>query len=149
MRLTVRTDYAFRMLLYLAVHSDRLCTISEIAKAYKISEPHLMKVTHQLAQLEWIETVRGKGGGMRLARQPDEISLAEVIKTVEPDFHLVECFGNDNECSITEYCGLTAIMQEALDAFIGCFAKYTLLDILKSNEAGSDESFEKIVNFFK
>ncbi|MFV9475244.1 RrF2 family transcriptional regulator [Advenella sp. RU8] len=149
MRLTVRTDYAFRMLLYLAVHSDRLCTIKEIADAYHISEPHLMKITHQLGQLEWIETIRGKGGGMKLAKKPEEICLAEVVKTVEPDFHLVECFSSDNTCSIGAYCGLTGIMHEALDAFISCFAKYTLADILKSGMPSSDDSLEKIVNFMK
>lgn len=149
MRLTVRTDYAFRMLLYLAVHPDRLCTIKEIAKAYHISEPHLMKITNQLSQLAWIETIRGKGGGMKLAKKPEEICLAEVIKTVEPDFHLVECFSSDNTCNIGAYCGLTGIMQEALDAFIACFAQYSLADILKSGAPPSDESLEKIVNFMK
>lgn len=149
MRLTVRTDYAFRMLLYLAMHSDRLCTIKEIAKAYHISEPHLMKITHQLSQLAWIETIRGKGGGMKLAKQPEEICLAEVIKTVEPDFYLVECFGSDNTCNIGAYCGLTDVLQEALDAFIACFAKYTLADILKSSGSAVDEPLEKIVNFMK
>lgn len=149
MRLTVRTDYAFRMLLYLAVHSERLCTIKEIAKAYRISEPHLMKITHQLSQLEWIETIRGKGGGMRLAKKPEEICLADVVKTVEPDFHLVECFGSDNTCNISAYCGLTGIMQEALDAFIASFAKYTLADILKFGETPTNESLEKVVSFMK
>jgi Rrf2 family nitric oxide-sensitive transcriptional repressor len=92
MRLTTLTDYSMRLLMYVARHPDRLCTIAEIADAYDISAAHLMKVTHQLGLAGWIETVRGKGGGMRLAHAPDAIRLGDVVRSVEPDFRMVECF---------------------------------------------------------
>src|SRR5512139_4077144 len=104
MRLTTMTDYAMRLLMYLAHAPDRLCTIAEIAGAYGVSEAHLMKVTHQLGLAGFIETVRGKGGGMRLAAPPTTINLGEVVRAVEPDFALVECLGSGNRCTLTEYC---------------------------------------------
>src|SRR3546814_18702256 len=93
MRLTAMTDYAIRLLMYVGCRPGRLCTISEIARAYNISEPHLMKITHRLGQLGWIETIRGKNGGMRLARVPQDISLCAVLSATETDFEQVECFG--------------------------------------------------------
>jgi Rrf2 family nitric oxide-sensitive transcriptional repressor len=92
MRLTHMTDYAMRLLIYLAQQPDRLCTIAEVARSYEISEAHLMKITHQLGLAGWIETVRGKGGGMRLARAPEAIGLGDVVRSIEPDFFIVECF---------------------------------------------------------
>src|SRR3546814_9756793 len=80
MRLTTMTDYAMRLLMYVGRHLDRLCTIAEVAQAYGISEPHLMKITHRLAQRGWLETIRGKNGGMRLAHPPEEINLGAVVR---------------------------------------------------------------------
>lgn len=79
------TDYALRVLIYVAQHPERLCTISEIAERYEISEAHLMKVTHRLSIGGWLETVRGRGGGMRLARQPQDISLGDVVRGIDLD----------------------------------------------------------------
>ena len=118
MRLTMMTDYAMRLLMYVAQHPDRLCTIAEVARVYDISEAHLMKVTHQLGLHGWIETVRGKGGGMRLAHPPDRINLGAVVRSMESDFQLTECFGTGNQCSLTGSCKLTGIVQEALQAFL-------------------------------
>ena len=81
MRLTMMTDYAMRLLIHVAQHPDRLCTIVEVAQVYGISEAHLMKVTHQLALHGWIETVRGKGGGMRLALPAEEIRIGDVVRS--------------------------------------------------------------------
>src|SRR5690606_4180316 len=83
MRLTTMTDYAIRLLMYVGRHPDRLCTIAEIARAYDISEPHLMKITHRLAQRGWLETIRGKNGGMRLAMAPQDINLGAVVRDTE------------------------------------------------------------------
>jgi len=129
-RLTTMTDYALRLLMYLAQQPDRLCTIAEAAQAHGISETHLMKVTHHLGLLGWIETVRGKGGGMRLARAPHEIGLGEVVRDMEPDFHLVECFSSGNTCVRTGDCALTGVLHSALQDFLARLDGVTLADIV-------------------
>lgn len=130
MRLTSMTDYALRLLMYLAQQPDRLCTIAEAAQAHGISEAHLMKVTHHLGLLGWIDTVRGKGGGMRLARAPHEIGLGEVVRDMEPDFHLVECFSSGNTCVRTGDCALTGVLHRALQDFLARLDGVTLADIV-------------------
>jgi len=130
MRLTSMTDYALRLLMYLAQQPERLCTIAEIATAHGISEAHLMKITHQLALAGWIETVRGKGGGMRLALQPADINLGEVVRSTESDFQLVECLGPANQCVIARQCQLTSVMQGALGSFMAHLDQYTLADLI-------------------
>lgn len=134
MRLTTLTDYSMRLLMYLGRHPERLCTISEIARAYDISEPHLMKITHRLAQQGWIETVRGKNGGMRLAYEPAEINLGEVLRDTENDLDLVECLGSGNTCSLSGRCRLTAIIDGALQQFLQHLHRYTLADILPEED---------------
>jgi Rrf2 family nitric oxide-sensitive transcriptional repressor len=132
MRLTLMSDYAMRLLMHVAKNPQRLCTISEVAKTYDISEAHLMKVTHQLALAGWIETVRGKGGGMRLAGLPDQINLGAVVKSIEPDFAIVECLAEstDAACQLNGSCQLTGIMTGALDSFMRYLSRYTLADLL-------------------
>ncbi len=131
MRLTSMTDYALRLLMYLAQHPDRLCTIAEAAEAHGISRAHLMKVTHHLGLLGWIETVRGKGGGMRLARPPQEIGVGEVVRDMEPDFQLVECFsGGAGTCAYTGRCALTGVLQSAMQDFLARLDGVTLADVV-------------------
>lgn len=130
MRLTTMTDYAMRLLMYVAQQPDRLCTIAEVAKAYDISEAHLMKITHQLGLNGWLETVRGKGGGMRLGAAPADISLGAVVRSIEPDFYLVDCLTRDTTCSLTGYCKLTGIMSGALQSLMQYLDRYTLADLL-------------------
>ncbi|NYT64167.1 Rrf2 family transcriptional regulator [Alcaligenaceae bacterium] len=130
MRLTTMTDYAMRLLMYVGRHPDRLCTISEVAQAYQISEPHLMKITHRLAQHGWVETVRGKNGGMRLGRRPEDISIGAVVRDTENDLALVECFVSENNCTLSGHCGLTGIIEGALQKFLQHLDSYTLADIL-------------------
>lgn len=130
MRMTTMTDYAMRLLMYVAQQPDRLCTIAEVARAYNISEAHLMKITHQLGLNGWLETVRGKGGGMRLAAAPAEISLGAVVRSIEPDFYLVDCLSNDTTCSLTGHCKLTGIMSGALQSLMQYLDAYTLADLL-------------------
>ena len=130
MRLTTMTDYALRLLMYLAQHPDRLCTIAEAAEAHGISQAHL-KVTHHLGLLGWIETVRGKGGGMRLARPPHEIGVGEVVRDMEPDFQLVECFsGGAGTCAYTGRCALTGVLQSAMQDFLARLDSVTLADVV-------------------
>lgn len=130
MRLTTMSDYALRLLMYVAHSPDRLCTIAEIAQAYGISEAHLMKITHKLGQAGFIETVRGKGGGMRLAAPPARINLGAVVRQMEPDFALVECFAAGNSCVLTGNCRLAGIVAGALDGFLAHVDRYTLADLV-------------------
>jgi Rrf2 family nitric oxide-sensitive transcriptional repressor len=130
MRLTTMTDYALRLLMYVGQRPDRLCTISEVAGAYGISEAHLMKVTHQLGLAGWLETVRGKGGGMRLAAAPADINLGDVVRSMEPDFSLVECLTTGNSCTLTGSCRLTGILGEALQGFMAHLDRHSLADLL-------------------
>ncbi|HVW54620.1 MAG TPA: Rrf2 family transcriptional regulator [Rhizobiaceae bacterium] len=130
MRLTTLTDYALRVLIYAAAAGDRLITIEETAKAYNISRAHLMKVVNALAHAGYIRAVRGRSGGFTLAKQPEEINLGAVLRVTESDFTLVECFASGNQCLITHCCRLPNVMNEALNAFIGTFDKYTLADFV-------------------
>ncbi len=131
MRLTVMTDYALRLLMYVGQHPGRLCTIAEVARAYDISEAHLMKVTHQLGRAGFLETVRGKGGGMRLAARPAQISLGAVVRAIEPDFGLVECFNPCNRCTLTGHCRLAGVVSGALTAFLAHLDNCSLADLLQ------------------
>ncbi len=134
MRLTTMTDYALRLLMYVAQQPDRLCTIAEIARVHGISEAHLMKVTHQLGLQGWIETVRGKGGGMRLARAPAHVNLGAVVRSIEPDFDLVECFATGSQCTLTGQCRLAGVLGGALQGFMAHLDGFTLADLLPGTD---------------
>ena len=136
MHLTMMTDYALRLLMYVAHRPDRLCTIGEIAQAYGISQAHLMKVTHQLGLRGWLATARGKGGGMRLARPPGEISLGAVVRSIEPDMDLVECFSATDRCKLTGHCRLTGVLEGALREFMAHLDGHTLADLLPDDGDG-------------
>jgi Rrf2 family nitric oxide-sensitive transcriptional repressor len=132
MRLTVYSDYSLRMLIYLAVRRDRLATISEVADAYKISRAHLMKIAHELGRAGVIATVRGRQGGLRLAKEPADIVLGDVIRLTEPDMALVPCFTPLNEpCSILPACVLKRALGEAGAAFLDVLDGYTLADLVR------------------
>jgi len=131
MRLTVYTDYSLRMLMYLAVKGDQLATIAEVADAYGISRHHLTKVAHQLGVAGYLETVRGKGGGLRLANPADRINLGEVVRHAEPDMALVPCFEPlCAPCPIAPGCGLRRALHEARQAFMTVLDRYSLADLV-------------------
>lgn len=131
MRLTLYTDYSLRVLMYLGLNRDGLATITEVAERYGISRNHLMKIVHQLGLLGYIETVRGKGGGIRLARSPGEINLGDVIRRTEEDMALVQCFDSGApQCPIANACVLRSVLGEALDAFLSVLEGYTLEDLI-------------------
>lgn len=133
MQLTTFSDYALRVLVYLGLQQDRLATIAEIAHAYKISENHLMKVVHHLAQQGYVETLRGKGGGLRLAHPPEQIGIGRVIRSTEGETSLLECLDAQQIiCCIQPSCRLMGILQEASTAMFAVFDKYTLADLLQS-----------------
>lgn len=132
MRLTVHSDYALRVLMYLAVKQHELATIAEIAGSYDISENHLMKVVHQLGVAGYVETIRGRGGGLRLARPVETIGLADVVRTTEPDLAIVSCFEPvDAPCAIKPCCVLRRALEKARNAFMAVLEEYTLGDLVK------------------
>jgi Rrf2 family nitric oxide-sensitive transcriptional repressor len=132
MRLTVYTDYALRMLMYLALKDDGLATIEEVAKSYGISKNHLMKVAHQLGVAGYVETVRGRRGGLRLAKPAKAIGLGEVVRHTEPDLAIVMCFEPINaDCAVLPYCALRKALARARDAFVDVLDDYTLSDLVK------------------
>ncbi|MBV8379202.1 MAG: Rrf2 family transcriptional regulator [Paucibacter sp.] len=133
MRLTAFTDYALRVLLVLASRTESLVTISDISGAFGISDAHLMKVAHALGKTGWVDTVRGRNGGMRLAVDPRKLRLGQVVQKLEADFALVECFGADNHCVLTGGCGLQQAIAQAMQAFLTELDRYTLADLVNAS----------------
>jgi Rrf2 family transcriptional regulator, nitric oxide-sensitive transcriptional repressor len=133
MKLTLYTDYSLRVLIYLASKpKDKLSTIKEIADAYHISKNHLMKVTYELGKMGIIETIRGRYGGIKLAKEPEGINIGKLVRKTEEDFELVECFGNNNSCVITPVCGLKHALAKALNAYLSVLDGYTLADLVSN-----------------
>ena len=135
MRLTIYTDYALRVLMYVAVKPTPLPTIGAIAQSYGISRNHLMKVVYQLGLAGYLETIRGKHGGLRLARRPEDIVLGELVRTTEPDLAVVPCFDPVNfNCVITPGCKLRRVLHEARAAFLKVLDSYTLADLVENQQ---------------
>jgi Rrf2 family nitric oxide-sensitive transcriptional repressor len=131
MRLNTFTDYCLRALMFVATKGEALATIDEIAAAYGISRNHLMKVVLRLGQLGYLETVRGKGGGMRLARAPAEINLGKLVRETEQDLAVVVCLqSRERVCAIQPACLLKGALAEALAAFLAVLDGYTLADLV-------------------
>ena len=133
MRLNTQTDYALRMLMFLAIRGDRLTTIAEVADRYGISKNHLMKVAHLLGQGGFIETVRGRSGGLRLAKPSHLINLGQVVRFIESDAALVECFSPNGNCLIGPACRLKSVLGLALDGFHQVLDAYSLADLTRDN----------------
>jgi Rrf2 family nitric oxide-sensitive transcriptional repressor len=131
MRLTFSTDYALRLLMLVGVETDRLVTIEEVADRFGISKNHLMKVAYQLGQAGYLETVRGRNGGLRLGKAPSQIVVGEVVRKIEPDFAVVECETPAGYCRIAPCCTLRSAMREAVRAFLGKLDQYTLEDLVR------------------
>jgi Rrf2 family transcriptional regulator, nitric oxide-sensitive transcriptional repressor len=129
-RLTRYTDYSLRVLIHLALNDDRLCSIGEISRTYDVSHNHLMKVVNALAHDGFIETVRGRAGGMRLARPPSAITVGEVVRRAEEGFQLADCSG----CALSPACGLTGVFAEGMLAMLAVFDSYKIADLLVDHE---------------
>lgn len=134
MRLTYFSDYAFRVLMYLAVTPDRRCTIREISDAYDISRAHLMKVVNLLTREGLVLAQRGPSGGLTLALPPDQIRLGDVIRKTEDDLGLVECFRPENSCRLTPSCALAPAISRALQAFLAELDKQTIADLVRKEQ---------------
>lgn len=126
MRLTRYTDYALRVLLYAGARDDRLSSISEISRAYGISQNHLMKVVNDLVRSGYLTSARGRFGGIRLARAAADINIGTVVRHTEDGFDLVDC----SACIIAPACGLTSALAEAMKAFMAVLDGYSLEDLL-------------------
>jgi Rrf2 family nitric oxide-sensitive transcriptional repressor len=135
MRLTQHSDYALRVLMLLALEPDEVHTIASVAERYAISRNHLMKVAQTLIQTGFVEGVRGRNGGLRLARNPADITLGAVVRATEDSFALVECFDRErNVCVVTPACGLRRPLEEALRAFLATLDARTLADVVKPSK---------------
>lgn len=129
MQLTLHTDYSLRVLIYLAI-TGRSVTVAEVAERFGISRNHLVKVAHQLGKLGYVQTERGRNGGLRLARRAEEINLGQVVRDTEPNFHMVECFNIEaNQCVLAPGCQLKRVLAEAQLAFMASLDQYTLADV--------------------
>ena len=145
MQLTRYTDYALRVLIYLAHKKEKLTTIREISDAYRISENHVMKIVHDLAKLRYIDTLRGKGGGLKLARAPERINLGDVVRDTEDTLHAVECLADDyaGSCGLAPGCGLKSVLRDAQRAFMAELDRYTLKDLAPARSGTSLLRFYK------
>lgn len=131
MQLSKFTDYAFRVLIYLANNSDKLSTVEELAVELNASEHHIKKVVHKLAKTDFIISIKGRTGGLKLGLEPVEINLGDVLKLAEDNLNLIECFNKPESCPyMASGCKLKGISAGALNRFIDEFSKYTLKDIL-------------------
>ncbi len=140
MRLTQWTDYALRVLMFCATRQQREAapTIAEIAHAHDISRSHLMKVVMELSAKGWLSTTRGRGGGLRLVLPPDRIVIGEVVREMEEDFRIVECFDPDsNACRLDGVCRLKGALAQALQSYMQVLDGVTLADLVTPGTAVS------------
>jgi Rrf2 family transcriptional regulator, nitric oxide-sensitive transcriptional repressor len=136
MRLTQWTDYTLRVLMYCAASQTRAqpVTISEIAESYGISRSHLTKIVQELSARGWLETTRGRGGGMRLSKLAQDIKLGEVVRATETDFNLVECFDPaQNQCRLSQHCRLKGVLGQAMQSYFKVLDGVTLADLVAPN----------------
>jgi Rrf2 family nitric oxide-sensitive transcriptional repressor len=135
MRLTLHTDYSLRVLMFAALKGDALSTIAEIAQQFDISRTHLMKVVNDLARAGYLETLRGKGGGFRLAKKPSQIKVGAVVRDLEEELGIVGCMQQRDYCPIEGACVLRRALGEATAAFLAVLDRYTLADLVKPRKS--------------
>lgn len=139
MRLTLHTDYALRVMIHVGMRDGELVTITEIADCHGISKNHLTKVVHHLGRVGFLETVRGKHGGVRLLMRPDQVRLGEFIRATEEDFALVRCMrcGGEEDCLFEGHCLANPALSAGLEAFFRELDRYTLADMLERERAAA------------
>jgi Rrf2 family transcriptional regulator, nitric oxide-sensitive transcriptional repressor len=134
MRLTLHTDYALRTLIRVAIAGGKLITIDDIAQSFDISKQHLMKVVNDLSRKGYLDTVRGRNGGIRLSRRPRDINVGQVARDTE-DLDVVGCLGERGYCPIQRVCVLRGVLGDATEAFLAVLDAYTLADLVKPQRA--------------
>jgi Rrf2 family nitric oxide-sensitive transcriptional repressor len=143
MHITRYTDYSLRVLMYLAVKGDELSTIQDIADSYAISKNHLMKIVQALSAKNYLLAIRGKNGGIKLNTDPKDINIGTLVRDLEQDQSIVECFGQANACVITPSCQLKSIFHEALESFFKSLDNYSLADLIPTN---NQDKLREILN---
>ena len=146
MRLNVQTDYALRQLMYLAVNRGRLCTIREVSGHYGISNNHMIKVAYLIGQAGFVATTRGRSGGLALKMAPEQIVIGDVVRKMEADFAIAECFqsGKNNNCVIAPSCRLKSVLKEAVEAFTTVLDRYTIADLVRGNDGLRELLFREV-----
>jgi Rrf2 family nitric oxide-sensitive transcriptional repressor len=135
MRMTLQTDYALRMLIYLAIHDPGPSTVNDVAESYGISRNHLLKVALKLRNLGLVDTARGRSGGIRLGLAPEKVNVGSVVRALGDDFPVVECMkAGGGGCVLSPICKLKGVVREALGAYLSVFDKYTLADLVANRE---------------
>jgi len=135
-RLTLHTDYALRVLMYAAVKGDGLSTIPEIVERFEISRGHVMKVVHRLGRKGYLETIRGKRGGIRLAREAGRINVGAVVRDMEEELGVIGCLqGSPGYCRIEQLCILRHALRDATEAFLATLDRYTLAELVRPRQA--------------
>jgi Rrf2 family nitric oxide-sensitive transcriptional repressor len=135
MHLTIRSNHAMRLLMYCALNENRIAPVAEIARACNMSEAHLGKIANTLAGLGFVETIRGRGGGVRLARPPHEVLVGAVVRRTEMGPCLTECLDPEtNTCPLTEACRFRTVLGRALEAFLNVLDGYTLADLVSPGD---------------
>jgi len=135
MRLTLHTDYTLRVLIHVGVADGKLITINEIAETFDISKQHLMKVVNYLSQKGYLDTVRGRGGGIRLRRPASDINIGQVVRDTEERLHVIGCLERRGYCRIERVCVLRGVLHDASEAFLAVLDGYTLADLIKPRKA--------------
>lgn len=132
MQLTRYTDYSLRVLIYLTTKEGESATITEIAEHFQIARNHLMKIVHHLTGPGWVISRRGRGGGIRLGKDPESLRVGEIVRTMETNLEIIDC--NDPPCPIRGYCRLKGVLMEARGAFLQVLDRYTLADLVENRE---------------
>ena len=139
MRLTRQTNYAIRILMYCAANEGRLSRVPEIAAAYSVSELFLFKILQPLVENRFVETVRGRNGGVRLGKPAADITLFDVVRATEENFIMAECFESDaTDCPLIDSCALNEALRKALGAFFDVLESYSIDDLVRARPAMRD-----------
>jgi Rrf2 family transcriptional regulator, nitric oxide-sensitive transcriptional repressor len=142
MRLTLHTDFALRVLIHVGINDGGLSTIRDIAGSFGISKNHLMKVVNDLGRRGYLETVRGRNGGLRLMRQPREINIGRIVRETEDELDILGCLNSTGYCRIERVCVLRCAVREAVEAFLAVLDRYTLADLIAPQQALSRLLFD-------
>jgi Rrf2 family nitric oxide-sensitive transcriptional repressor len=135
MRLTLHTDFALRVMIQVGLNDGALTTINDIAEAFDISKNHLMKIVHDLGRKGYLDTVRGRNGGIRLLRKPADINIGQLIRDTEDELDVIACLKHGGYCRIERACVLRGALRDATDAFLDVLDGYTLADLIRPQKA--------------